>query len=462
MGSLALILPEAVVLLAAVVALFLGGPEDRGSRAAAWLGAGACTLAAFAAWWVGTGRVRPFGTMLTVDTVAQFSRIATLLLAAVFLVWLAGKGMGAAGRVREASALALLSVLGCMLLSSATDYVVMFLALETATMPAYVLAGFDKGDERGLEGAMKYFLLSMVTSLVLLYGVSLVIGLTGSTAISVDGMGLQGAIPALAGAFVLAGLLAKVSAAPFHYWTPDAYAGAPVASVAFISAVPKVAGVVAVVRVAEVFAVPVPGLAAALGALAVLSMLLGNLAAYPQRDLRRLMAYSGVAHAGYLLIGVATGTVAGGRAAVVYALMYAVPSMGVMFVAADAGTRLEDVAGLARRRPALAWAAVVFLVSLVGVPPLAGFFGKLYLFGAALDEGLTYLVVAGVVTSALSAGYYFRVVKAAFLEEGAAVTPLDPERTHAADVGVWLCFAATFALGVAAGPLLASVGLTLP
>jgi NADH-quinone oxidoreductase subunit N len=393
-----------------------------------------------------------------------FARVATAALTALFLLWLAGKGMGEVGRIREAVALALFASLGAMIMASARDYVVLFLALETATMPAYVLVGYDRRDDRSLEGAMKYFLLSMITSVVMLYGLSFVIGISGSTSYADTALAHQGSLALIAVAMVAVGLLAKLSAAPFHYWAPDAYAGAPIGSVAFVSSVPKIAGTVALARLAVVFGAQVPSFYIVIAAVAVVSMLLGNLAAYPQKDIRRLMAYSGVAHAGYLLLGIAAASSEqfGMRAAIFYSLVYALPSMGVMFVAADGGGRLEDLAGLARRRPALAWACVVFLVSLVGIPPLAGFFGKLYLFSATLDAGLIGLSVLGVVMSVVSAGFYFRIVRAAFFEEATSAPAIDSRRTAAADVALWIAVAATVLLGLATGPLLSLLGVVLP
>jgi NADH-quinone oxidoreductase subunit N len=459
-----LILPEVVVLLAAVLALFAEVIVRGAERPAAWIGAGAAAISAVVALLLGTGVVRAFGGMLVIDEMALFARVATLGCTALFLVWLAGKGMGEAGRVREASALVLFACLGAMLMAAARDYVVLFLALETATMPAYVLIGYDRKSDRGLEGAMKYFLLSMVTSVVLLYGISFIVALSGSTALAATRLAGQGAIALVAVALVSVGLLAKLSAAPFHYWSPDAYAGAPVQSVAFVSSVPKIAATVALARLSIVFSHQVPGYPTLIAAVAILSMVLGNLAAYPQKDLRRLMAYSGIAHAGYLLVGLAAlgSSNAGAKAAVVYSLLYALPSMGVMFVAAEGGLRLEEMAGLARRRPALAWALAVFAFSLIGIPPLAGFFGKVYLFAASLDAGLVVLTVIGVVMSAVSAGFYFRIVRAAFLEDAASVPIVDPSRTVAADVAVWACVAATVVLGLVSGPLLGMLGAALP
>jgi NADH-quinone oxidoreductase subunit N len=474
--SFLVIAPEALVLAAAIAVLFADVFVRGRERAGAWIGAACAALAAGLALWVGQGSVGLFGSQLIVDGTAQFARISTALLTAVFLVWLAGAGLER-GSVRVFSSLVLFSTFGGMLMASARDWVVLLLALETATMPAYVLMGFDRADGLSLEGAMKYFLLSMVASLLFLYGLSFVIGMSGSSLLG-DTKLMPGAGGLIVAVFVCAGLLAKLSAAPFQFWSPDAYAGAPSAAVAYVSAVPKIAGVVAFAHVVQALAPQAPSLWIVLVAMSVLSMLVGNLAAYPQQDLKRLMAYSGVAHAGYLLVGLGAGARAltegsigatGLGAAVFYALAYAIPSMAVMFVAAQEGSRLDDLAGLARRRPWVAWVMMLLLLSLIGVPPLAGFAGKLYLFGAAVAVELTWLAVAAVVMSVVSAGFYLRIVRAMFFAEvsappePAAGTEEVPVRgpALAAAAMLLLCAAAVVAIGLAAGPLLATLGLVL-
>jgi NADH-quinone oxidoreductase subunit N len=364
------------------------------------------------------------------------------------------------GSVRDFTALVLFSALGAMLMAGARDWVVLMLSLEVATMPAYVLMGFDRSDERSLEGALKYFLLSMVASLLFLYGLSFVVGMTGSTAMAATKL-QPGLVGALAAAFVTAGMLAKLSAAPFQWWAPDAYAGAPAASVAFVSAVPKVAGLVAFARVVLVLAPQTPSLPVLLVGAAVLSMVIGNLAAYPQTDVRRLMAYSGVAHVGYLLVGLAAGGEAGARGALFYAIAYAVPSLGVMLVAAGVGNTLGEFRGLAVRRPFMAWSTVFMLVSLIGIPPLAGFAGKLFLFTAAMGAGLVPLSVLAVVMSAVSAGFYFRIVRAMFFDS--ETDDARPAAMPAAGGAVIAaCCVAVIAIGVVAGPLLSAITFAVP
>jgi NADH-quinone oxidoreductase subunit N len=453
----ALLIPELLVLLAAFWALFaekLPGAD----RGAAWVGGVASLLAAVI---VAVAPLAtsggPFPRMLAFDGPARLARIVMCLLAAVWLIWTAGRGKG---RVREAVALALFALLGGMLVSEARELVTLMLAIELATMPAYVLVGYRRGDSKGLEGALKYFLLSMLTTLIMLYGFSFLYGLTGTTRLS--GMDLKGAgmLGMLAVLFALVGLLAKLSAAPFHFWAPDAYAGATPWTVAFVSTVPKVAGAVAIVRIVSAVA---PGVALAGTVLLVVSagsMVLGNLGALMQTDVRRMMAYSGVAHSGYLLLGVAALSRPGSAAAVFYAIAYAIPSMGIMLITAEEGSQVTDFGGLIQRRPAMAWATVIMLFSLIGIPPLVGFFGKLSLFTAALQRGFTAVVVLAVVMSVVSAAYYLRIVRAMFFAEEPA-GHVGVARNVPAAMVIAACVAAVIVLGLAAGPVLTSIGAVL-
>lgn len=447
------LLPEVLVLLAALAALFgeLLPSRDRG---AAFLGAGLCTVAAGLVVWDGIARPL-FDGMLVYDAFSRYGRVGVALLTAVWLLWVAGRGMGDE-RAREAVALALFSAMGGMLLVSARELVTFFMAVELSTIPAYVLAGYRRRDVIGLEGTLKYFLLSLLTSLVMLYGLSLLYGASGSTFYTLVAHAGHSSIGTVGAVLVLVGLFAKLSAAPFHYWAPDAYAGASAAAVAFVSTVPKVAGTIAAVRLVMWFPPPAGVLATALVVAAAASMLLGNLAALNQTDVRRLMAYSGVAHTGYVLVAVSalmwSGVDNAAGSAVFYAVAYAIPSLAIMLIAAEEGVTLERFGQLATRRPAIAWAAVLFLLSLIGIPPLAGFFGKLYVFGAALESGLIWLAVLGVLTSVVSAGYYFRILRAMFFgeEPDEEYSTSVPQPSAAASAALLLCVVATVLYGILA------------
>ncbi len=445
MTELAALIPEFLVLAGALAALFAGADER---RLGPWLGAGCALAAAVAVALIGpSGEL--FGGVMELDAVAVFGRASIASLTALWLLWVAGRGLGA-DRSREAAAFALLSSLGGMLMVSAQDIIVLFISLELSTMPAYVLMGYRRTDARGLEGALKYFLLSMLTSLVMLYGLSFVYGVAGSTSYAALSSAPPGALLQVSVVLVLVGMFAKLSATPFHYWTPDAYEGAQAPSVAYVSTVPKLAGTIALAQLLG--ALPAsPDTATVVVAAAVLSMLVGNLAAFPQSDLRRLMAYSGVAHTGYLLLALSSGA-SGGTAAVFYALAYAVPSMAIMLLGAEEGVALDDLAGLAARRPALAWASLVWLLSLVGIPPMAGFFGKLYLFTSAVSGGQLWPVLVAIAMSVVSAGYYFRVVRRVFFGERSDA-PVPPRNVPAAATFA-IATLIVLALGLFASPLL--------
>ena len=453
MTGYALLTPEFLLIAGALWALFAERLPG-GDRGAAWFGALMSAGAAVAAVLAGTGGESPFGALLVFDGPARLARVAVAVISGLWLVWTAGRGRA---RVREAVSLALFAATGAMLMVSANELITLMLAVELATIPAYVLMGYRRTDARGLEGALKYFLLSMLTSLVMLYGFSFVYGLSGTTMYGRIDLMKTGSLGLLAVLLSLVGLFAKLSAAPFHFWAPDAYE--PWA-VSFVSTVPKVAGAIAIVRLLSAVAPGVPSTSVVVLTVAGASMLLGNLGALTQTDVRRLMAYSGVAHTGYLLLGAAVLTSQGFLAAVFYAVAYAAPSLGVMLVAAEEGPLLADFDGLAQRRPATAWAVVVLLFSLIGIPPLAGFFGKLGLFTAALSHGglaFTALVVVAVAMSVVSAGYYLRIVRAMFFR------PADEGRVHvtaspAASFALAACGLAVIAIGLAAGPVLSSLG----
>ncbi len=455
MTGLDLLIPEYLLLAGAIAALFVERLSPRAS-AGAFLGAAVALAATVAAVIIGSGG-EVSGGMLTLDAVAVTVRVAILALTAIYLLWMAGRGMGPE-RSQEAVSLALFAALGGMLVAASRDLIVLFISLELATMPAYVLMGYRRADERNLEGALKYFLLSMTTSLIMLYGLSFLFGIAGSTSFAVIAAApAAGLLGTFAAVFVFIGLFAKMSAAPFHYWAPDAYAGAPAASVAFVSTVPKLAGAAVMVSLATMLVPHASTVPTVIAIVAVVSMLLGNLAAFPQTDVRRLMAYSGVAHTGYMLLALSSATPAGYGAAVFYTIAYAIPSMAIMLIAAEEGTEIDDFAGLVARRPALAWGSVVLLLSLVGVPPMVGMLGKLVAFTAAVDAGRLALVVVAVVMSVVSAGYYFRILRPVFFGTRPDVPVL--ARSRSAAIAIALLVFATLALGIGASPLLGYLGI---
>ncbi len=456
MEAYAPFIPELIILGAALLALFadrLPGEDLAAPR----IGAVAAGIAALCAALIGVREGLAGGGVLAFDEVAVVARTAIAGLSGLYLLWLSGRG-GPIVRVREAAALALFATLGAMLMAASRELITLFISTELATMPAYVLMGYRRDDARELEGALKYYLLSMTTSLVMLYGFSLIYGLAGSTAFA--SIGALRETPSLLGAFAVVfafvGLFAKISAAPVHYWAPDAYAGAPSSSVAFVSTVPKVAGTAALVHIAAATAGTSGIVPALLMGGAIASMVIGNLAAYPQTDIRRLMAYSGVAHTGYALVALTALEPAGFAAALIHTVAYAIPSMAVMLIAAEEGCALDEIGGLVARRAATAWALAAFLLSLIGIPPLVGFFGKLLAFTAAFAAGGTAVVIVAVTMSVISAGYYFRLIRQAFFGDGAAANALPASRARGAAIA--LALIVTLALGVLASPIVAYLG----
>ncbi len=372
-----------------------------------------------------------FGRQAVVDNFSAF--VTVVVCAGLGLAALVSAGwLNARGAERgEFYALATFGATGMVLLGMATDLLVAFIAIEVMSLSTYCLAAYLRRGQRPAEAAFKYLVLGAVSSALLLYGTALLFGATGSTLLADLPKG-QGSSLYLAGlALVIAGIAFKVAAVPFHAWTPDVYEGAPTPVTAFMAAGVKTAAFALLVRLflatesgAAVASTPIGGVVAAL---AVLTMIFGNLLALPQRSVKRMLAYSSIAHAGYLLVGVVASAVAGAREKALagilfYLAAYTATVIGAFAVvgalerpnrgdleSADAWD-LDRFAGLGRRRPALAFAMAVFLFSLAGVPPTAGFIGKLYIFNAAMGAQLYGLAVLGILTSILGAYYYLRVI----------------------------------------------------
>ena len=325
----------------------------------------------------------------------------------------------------EYYALVLFATTGMMLMGAATDLIIVFMGLEIMSIALYILAAFNRQQMGSGEAGMKYFVLGAFASAFFLYGVALVYGATGATNLQVignwyaSGQGNQSDPIALVGlGLLLVGFAFKVAAVPFQWWTPDVYHGSPTSVTAFMSVGAKAAGFAALVRLlmvsfGEAFYVDWQIVVAIL---AVVTMTVGNIAALAQKDVKRILAYSSIAHAGYILVGVAAGTMAGVQAVLFYLMSYAFMNIGAFAVVAvlerrtEVGSAISDYAGLGTRKPLLALAMLLFMISLTGIPPFVGFWGKLYVFGAAVNAGMVWLAVAGVINSAISAFYYLGVV----------------------------------------------------
>ncbi|HEX7893693.1 MAG TPA: NADH-quinone oxidoreductase subunit N [Terriglobales bacterium] len=362
-------------------------------------------------------------------------------------------------RAGEYYGLLLFGAVGMALMSSAVELVLIFIALEISSIATYILAGFRRRSAISSESSIKYFLLGSFATAFFLYGVALMFGATGSTSISVIAESLgkyvntgHGPLLAYLGvALMFVGLGFKVAAAPFHIWTPDVYEGAPAPVVGFMSTAPKAAVFAVLLRI--MFEAQAPGRVCLIWVAAALSMTIGNIAALVQDNVKRLLAYSSIAHAGYLLVAFASLPKNGIPAAMFYTASYAVMNVGAFAVVghfASQGERyvtIEDYAGLGKRSPLLAAIFTMFLLSLIGIPAFGGFFAKFYVFSAALQANLVGLVIIGVLNSAVAAYYYLRVIVVMYMREPREEVPVAPIPAGLG-LALGLSLAATIYLGV--------------
>jgi len=375
-----------------------------------------------------SGTLVTFGGSFVVDGFARFLKLLALAGSAIAIV-MSPRYLAAEKQQRfEYSILILLSTTGMMMLISAADLIALYLGLELMSLALYVVAAINRDSVRSTEAGLKYFVLGALSSGMLLYGASLVYGFTGT--VSFAGIAKAATAPSLGLifglVFLFAGFCFKVSAVPFHMWTPDVYEGAPTPITAFFSAAPKVAGIAMFVRTTIV---AFPGVLAQWQQIvvfvAIASMALGAFAAIGQRNIKRLMAYSSIGHMGFALVGLAAGTQQGVQGVLVYMAIYVAMTLGVfacILAMRRDGQMIEeiaDLAGLARTKPTMAFFFAMLLFSLAGIPPLAGFFAKFYVFLAAIQAGLFTLAVIGVVTSVVAAYYYLAIVKIMYFDEPA-------------------------------------------
>lgn len=356
--------------------------------------------------------------------------------------------------------LLLLCAAGMMMMGAATDLIVVFIALEVFSLALYILSGLHQTNARSTESAMKYFLLGAFASTFFAYGAALIYGATGSTQYAViaemlaSGQGNMALLyPGMA--LLVVGFGFKISMVPFHMWTPDVYQGAPTPVTAFMSVGTKTAAFAAFIRVL-LMALPTQHetWGGALAILAVLTMTLGNFAALRQVSLKRMLAYSSVAHAGYILVGVVSGTAAGANAALFYLFAYAFMNIGAFAVlialenAQEGDVLANRAAGIAERWPWLALAMSIFMFSLSGIPPLAGFWGKFFLFKAAVDSGWAWLVMIAMLNSAVSAYYYLRVIVSMYFRESDSAAVTERAQWRLLDAGLVIASAFTILIGV--------------
>jgi NADH-quinone oxidoreductase subunit N len=428
------VIPELVLAIGAMVLLMVGAFREQGTTPLVnWLAV--CLLVATGAFelLLPAGKLTTFGGSFIVDDFARFLKIvaligsgATLILSREFLA-------DPERRIFEYPILVLLSTLGMMVLISAGDLIMLYLVLELMSLALYVVAASNRDNAKSTEAGLKYFVLGALSSGMLLYGASLVYGFTGTISFAgIAAAAKTGSIGMVFGlVFVLAGLCFKVSAVPFHMWTPDVYEGAPTPVTAFFASAPKVAAMAVFVRASLT---AFPGIIAQwqqiVTFVSIASMALGSFAAIGQRNIKRLMAYSSIGHMGFALVGLAAGTAEGAQGVLVYLAIYVAMTLGsfaIIIAMKRNGQPLEqisDFSGLSRTNPVIAFFFAMFLFSLAGVPPLAGFFAKWFVFVAAIHANLFALAVIGVLTSVVGAFYYLSIVKVMYFDE--PLPTLDP------------------------------------
>jgi NADH-quinone oxidoreductase subunit N len=426
-ASLVPALPEMTLAAGAMLLLMIG--VYRGERSAPLVSLGAMMLLAAAAamvFWLPAGTLTAFGGSFIVDDFARYLKVLAFAGSAAAIMM--AQSYFARERMNkfEYPVLIVLATTGMGMMVSAGDLIALYLGLELMSLSLYVVAAANRDSERSTEAGLKYFVLGALSSGMLLYGCSLIYGYTGTVAFAGIAQGAaQGGIGLLFGlVFLFVGLCFKVSAVPFHMWTPDVYEGAPTPITAFFAAAPKVAGIALFMRVAiDAFPTIVAQWQQILVFVAIASMALGAFAAIGQRNIKRLMAYSSIGHMGFALVGLAAGTTEGVQGVLIYIAIYMAMTLGsfaCILSMRHNGRMVEeisDLAGLARTQPAMAFFFAALLFSLAGIPPLAGFFAKYYVFLAAIKANLFTLAVIGVLTSVVGAYYYLAIVKTIYFDE---------------------------------------------
>ena len=442
--SLALIAPEIVLSLTALVLLlaaaWLGDRAARAISIAAAIALGAAFVLALPATLDGAAgaATHAFGDQLRADAFAGFSKLL-IYLASLAALMIAPAFFNRLGAMRaEYPVLILLSALGMGIMVSAADLMTLYIGLELQSLAAYILAAFLRDDQRSAEAGLKYFVLGALASGILLFGMSLTYGFAGTTnfaAIAValgDGMSMGSLFGLI---FVLAGLAFKISAVPFHMWTPDVYEGAPTPVTTFFATAPKVAAVALTARVAiEAFGGQLDAWRQIVVFAALASIVVGALGAIGQANIKRLLAYSSINNVGFILIGLAAGTQAGAASMLAYLFVYVAMTVGsfvaVLMMRTEDGTQVEAIADLAATRPALAWCLMAIMFSLAGIPPFLGFWAKLVVFQAAVEADLLVLAVLGIAASVIGAYYYIKIVKVMFFDPPANVIAGESSRAN--------------------------------
>lgn len=457
------ILPEIVLSIFGMIIMVVDPfvDRDKDQKTLGAIGLVGAVAALISTWIMAQSPGTAFWNMVRVDGFSVFFHVLVIAIAIVLILtsyeYMAVQHL----RAGEYYGLILFGLVGMCLMSSAVELVLIFIALEISSISTYILAGFRRRSATSSESSLKYFLLGSFATAFFLYGVALMFGATGSTNIDEISVVLSSTqVPVLAYvamALMFVGLGFKVAAAPFHVWTPDVYEGAPAPVVGFMSTAPKAAAFAVLLRI--LFEANAPGRFWFIWISAALSMTLGNVAALVQDNVKRLLAYSSIAHAGYMLVAFAAVPELGTSAVMFYAASYAAMNVGAFAVVshfANSGERyvtVKDYAGLGRRSPILAGALTIFLISLIGIPITGGFFAKLYVFSAALQSNLVGLTIIGVTNSAVGAYYYLKLIVMMYMRESTEDVPVTPVP---ASLGVALAItlAATIYLGVMPGRVL--------
>jgi NADH-quinone oxidoreductase subunit N len=428
--DLSLLIPEILLACGAMALLMLGVfmKGEGANRLVQWLTVGLLTAAGLAALFLVSGEGTAFSGGFIFDSLARFSKVAIGIVAAIAMLmampYLQAEKLGKI----EYPILVALAATGMMMMVSANDLISMYMAIELQSLALYVLAAFNRDSLRASEAGLKYFVLGALSSGLLLYGSSLVYGFAGATgfdaiAIAVESGPTVGLIFGLV--FVICGLAFKISAVPFHMWTPDVYEGAPTPVTAFFATAPKFAAIVLLARILiEPFGGMVDQWRDVIWILAVLSMGVGAFGALTQTNIKRLMAYSSISNMGYALVAIAAASQTGVWALLVYMVLYMISVIGSFGAILSMRTRegmveqISDLAGVAQRNPGLGWSITALMFSIGGLPFMVGFFGKFFLVYAAVESGLLILAVLAVLFSVVGAAYYLRVVKTVWFDEG--------------------------------------------
>ena len=463
-------LPEMILATLALVLVLVaayGGESARNAQRVTRIALGGIVLALALIWSSSAGNETAFGGMFRADSFAGYMKILVLL--GTFCALYMSITLLAKDDINkpEFALLVMLALVGMMLMISANDLMSLYMAVELQSLPLYVVAAMRTNSLRSSEAGLKYFLLGALSSGMLLYGASLVYGFAGTTSFS----GIAAAVSAdqlpvvfiVGMVFMLSGIAFKISAAPFHMWTPDVYQGSPSPVTALFAIAPKVAAMALMMRLTYgAFGSIEAEWSQVLVALSIASMVVGALGAIMQTDIKRMMAYSSIAHMGYALAGLAAGTQQGALGVMIYMTGYIFMGAGafaiILLMRRDglSATRVADLQGLSRTHPTLALGLMIMMFSMAGIPPLAGFFGKWYVFLAAVNAGLVPLAVIGVVMSVVGAFYYLRIIKIMYFED--ADEPLDTEIPVANKLVLGVSIAVILLFFIGLSPLLETAG----